>query len=452
MSKVGADAISLGGLNYATDKLRGDDQASKATQEAADRLGALGTATSIGAGALTPTGVPQTLGRGLQIGGHALSGGVQSIIDAYTHGERDLTDLAIAGGTGSGISGVASGVGDVFSSLWGGKKARDAARADQTYKDAAELEAGKKAKYKEVDDANVFYKGRDARKLAAELRNIPLTSGYDKKAIKLRDEIIADYLRGDVSPAKLDKARQQIREMSTGKKRSVATGEKMIAGMDKFADTSKLYKPNVIGSIPAPDDVKHSLRMARDLHSRGERLGLVEQEVKRAERQGVAGRFNPFAPSPESATIKKFSKVAQDFEEGKSKGSFTKPEVAKIEKLEQGDFWRNLGGRAEPFSFRGKFGGPIMGLAATAGMIPGASQFVSAPVIAGAIGAETLSTLGQQRTKRQIEDLTSMIRDPAGKGIGGAKASPEEIAAAKEKLARLLGSAYRTTVRPEKDR
>lgn len=437
MGRIMVDAASLGGADY----MAGPEQ-KKLTDEARARVGPGAVLGDITGGVVSPalpvkaTGV---VGAGLRAG----QSGVQSTVDAYTHGERDPMDLAKAFGTGSGASAALEGVAKPITNWIGRRKARSEAKGQQTYKSGEELGAAKKAKYKLVDDSKAFYPAKALRQLHAEFQNMGLNPQLDSKATALVDEMKRKWRGKDMTPKQLDEVRQDIRKTLGVDKREQGVAQRMIAGMDKFTDRTPAHDSRGVNTA-----IDQTLKEARDLAAREARHGIVEQTAKDAARQSKAGRFNPFTPSPESADVKGFSTLEQKIEKGKVKSKFTDDEKAGINKIYEGDWIRDLGARAEPVSVRGKFGGPIalagMGLNAIPGV--GTAASMAAPVVMA--GAEALSTLGQNRTKGQIEDLLALIRDPSGKGISR-DAKPEDIAKMRDMLSRMMGAGVRASNRGE---
>jgi hypothetical protein len=60
---------------------------------------------------------------------------------------------------------------------------------------------------------------------------------------------------------------------------------------------------------------------------------------------------------------------------------------------------------------------------------------------------EILSRAGSKATKNQIEDLRAMILDPKGIGTRKARADPEAVRLAKDRLAKMAASGTRTAHR-----
>jgi hypothetical protein len=264
--------------------------------------------------------------------------------------------------------------------------------------------------------------------------------GGDKKANELLKSLEKARVGKDLRPDELDKIRADVREiMKTNQPdRKGRLGRGMVAEMDKFATTAPVtypLPPGVQGPrAPAPQTVKTDLAEARQLNTMAEKNKLIEAAKAKSERRVTSGRFDPFTPSPESMTSKGFSKIEEKALEGSLKSKFTPEELDKIHNLYTGGpAWsiRNIGGKAEPYSFSGKADYALQ-------------KWLKPTMVVPAV-AEVLSRAGQRATRNEIEDLGALIRDPLGRGVP-MKGAPDVIAAAKDKLARLMTGITRTGI------
>jgi hypothetical protein len=444
--RIGVDAASLGGADY----MAGGNQA-ELTKQARERMGWGGTAADVVGGYVSPVALPKKIMAGGKIAKTAWNAGesgVQGIIDAYTHNpDASWGDLAKAGATSAGLSGVVSSIADPVASFFSRRKSRSAALEALPYKNADELEAAKKAKYDQVAKSGVVYQGADAQRLATEMDKLKFSKGYDKEAIQLRKEIKRDYLSGDITPEKLDEARKYIREKAPAKAASHGGGggthEQMVKTIDDFGQNTPVYRPpsGPGGAYTPAPDINPVQLEARKLAQQGFKLDLVNEAKRESQRAVAKSRGNPFGSSPEQADVAQFSKLSRNIDTGKR--SMTPLENSLVKRLETGTPLRNLGMQAEPWSLGGKFGGKLAVGASALHMVPGTNVFTTPATIAGLSGAEILSRAGRKTTANQIQDLEAAILDPKGIGTSAAKADPAEVVAARVRLARLAAAGGR---------
>jgi len=393
-------------------------------------------------------------GHVVQAAGRGLEGGIDSGLSAYGHG-ASWPEVGKEALKGTGIAAGASAILGPVASWWNRRKNIKA----QQFPTDESLTDARKAEYGKVDASGVVYPQSELARLRSELANMDLKPGteLDDMLIKHRDYLETNWANKDITPSKLDEIRQDLRglgqsapDVGSATKAKLGTEtSKMIAGMDKFTKDAQPVYPSKTGmgpGAPAPK-IDPTLVNARKLNAQEQKLAAVNKALADAKRQVTSGRFSPFSPSPESADVKEISKLEKKIAEGTAKSDYSPEEIALVEQLQKGTFWRNLGGRAEHMSFSGKLFWPAA-IAAQAGhaafnpLVSAAS--LAAPVVTG-LGAEGLSAIGRVGTSRQIEDLKALLRDPKGKGIAVA---PEILAEAKDRLAKMMVGAYRQSQGP----
>lgn len=438
--RVAGDTASFGGTDWLRSKLYGTTQEEerKTTEADAARLGPVGeVATRTGAAMAGPqvmAAAPAKLARPLRTVGHAVEGGVQSALDAYGHGQS-WSDIGKAGVTGAGLTGVVSAIADPISSWLSRRQQRAKAIENQTYGNEAELGKAKSAEYGKVDKSGVVYSAGNLKNLGAELNRLDLVPGRDDKAIALIKERMKQWKGKDMSPSELDAMRQDFRNSLKATDIEKKQGRDIVEAIDKFTAGTPPVKP-LPGGVQGPrapvPQINDTLENARALAAREFQHKTVRRTAEKAERNVTSGRMNPFAPSPESATVKEFSKLDEKIKTGKSPTKFPPAVEAGIEQLYKGTPFRNFAGQAEKLSFSGK-------------ELPRWAKIAAFPVTGA---AEVIQRLGKGATQREIEDLQALIRDPSGVGLK-VSSDPEYIAKIKDKLARMMTAGYRAQNRQD---
>ena len=411
--RVGVDAAGLGSADY----MAGGNQ-KQLTDEARARLGPVGgTLTDIGGGMLTPMGQVKNAGRVGKALYNAGEGGVTNTINEWTHGNRDPMSLGGAFLTGSGISGLASGAGD----LWGSWRARrNAEKAIPT--DEQIVQEGKDLR-KKTKEGGAYYRGDDRRKLEAELTNMRFRRGLDDRAIGVRNHALESLRAGTLTPDQFDMIRQDIRRQSkTTTPWDRTGGEKMIAGMDKWAKGTKV-RSRTGADLSGLND---ALLGARNK----EMIAKQVEEIREAapKRRGWANIRGEGSSGP---SVNRFEKMAQKNKERGGRG-YSPEAQQKIEELARGSKLGDIGEVARRLSpFRNLMTGVGTGIVASSGGM-------GLPLAAVIGGTEVMSKVGRNATRNEVEELLALTK--TGKGL---QIDPEKANKARQLLARISASGTR---------
>jgi len=420
---VGGNAMLLHGPEGRNAKEKADIDASR------ERLGGGAGLAELGGGMLTPTGVPAKVGKGLQIAGHGISGGVQAGLDTYNQG-GDAWDVGKSVVVGSGLGSLASGVGGAVSDWWNrGKEIKG-----QKFQSGDEVLDASKDKYQEVKRAGGVYHRDDVRGLFAEINQMDLDPITDARLVGLRSWLSKRYNGKDVDPEKLDTIRKLIREkMATPNRSDRVGGETFVKAMDKFTERVNPVNQATGADIPG---VNEMLKEARLLHSTGKNAKKVEKAAPQK-----SGPFNMFGESGYGASQKRFAKEVEKAD-ARGGAGFSKDVVERMRRLSKPDIGRSAGELGRRIS-------PLRGNS-DARLFAGLTGWLSGtmlPAAQTAIG-EGLVRFGEKGARRELDDLKALVRDP--QGIGIKPNDPAVIAAARERLARLAGGVTRKGLQPNR--